>query len=158
MCVWKCSTPLILRYPLLKLDYSIFYGVLLIIMCFAHVPVAWWKRTSLYSILPCVQFCLFSFPKETRAYKQGGSWRYAVVQLLKQMFGRVEQLCALHSVFSAVGCSVKRYCSIAQTWCKRRKSLRWKIVETIGEEWADSWHFPKFRWEKLSVIKECAIQ
>jgi len=43
-------------------------------------------------------FWFFFSPKETRALKEGGSWRCAVVQLLKQVVGRVEQLCALHSM------------------------------------------------------------
>lgn len=67
----------------------------------------------------CFFFCLvFFFQKETRACKQGGSWRSAVVQLLKQLFGRVAELCAAHGVFPAVGGTVKRFCSAAETCCK----------------------------------------
>lgn len=76
------------------------------LVCFARVTVACWEGTGLRSIPPRVSEG-FVFPKETRTYKQGESWRCPVVRLLKRMLGRAQQLWTAQGI-SLI--SVKCYC------------------------------------------------
>lgn len=88
----------------------------------------------------------FVFPKATRTYKQGESWRCPVVQLLKRMSGRAQQLRTAQGI-SLI--SVKCYC------CQHRPGVNggtcWdenylKYREKKGKSWLLTvlW---KHRWE-----------
>lgn len=82
-----------------------------------------------------------SIPKETRTYKQGGSWRCPVVQLLKWMFGRAQQLCTAQGVFPQLLWNVGAP-STDLVWTGELGGMQTIWNRERRKQRADSWHFP----------------